>query len=67
MEEKQIFQDPEIMALLSQPGVGEALQDIMSNPAAGMAKYANNPAVMAAFNKIQAKMGSVAQGVCGCL
>ena len=51
-----LFQDPEIMALLSQPGVGEALQDMMSNPGAGMAKYANNPTVMAAFQKIQEKM-----------
>ena len=45
-------------------GVGEALQDMMSNPGAGMAKYANNPTVMAAFAKIQEKMmGGMGGGV----
>ena len=48
---KMLGSDPEIMALMSQPGVGEAIQEIMSDPQGGLAKHQGNPAVMAAFQK----------------
>ena len=51
---KMLFSDPEIMALMSQPGVGEAIQEIMSDPQGGLAKHQGNPAVMAAFQKYTA-------------
>jgi len=48
---KVLFSDPEVVALMSQPGVGEAIQEIMSDPQGGLAKHQGNPAVMAAFQK----------------
>ena len=58
---KMLGSDPEIMALMSQPGVGEAMQKIMqgghdANLQGSLAKCRDDPAVMAAFKKIQSRM-----------
>ena len=46
--------DPEIQAELAKPGVMEALQGAMSNPASLMTKM-NDPAIGPAIQKIMAK------------
>ena len=51
-----LMQDPEIMQLMSQPGVMAGVQEIMNDPQTGLAKYQNNPMVMVTFMKIQEKM-----------
>eukprot|EP01045_Picozoa_sp_COSAG04_P001155 COSAG04_NODE_36_length_34202_cov_16.186904_10_plen_378_part_00 len=58
---KMLGSDPEIMALMSQPGVGEAMQKIMqgghdANLQGSLSKCQDDPAVMAAFKKIQSRM-----------
>jgi hypothetical protein len=51
-----LMADPEVQALLSQPGVMEPLQELMSNPQVGLAKHSGNMAAMMAFFRIQEKM-----------
>ena len=51
-----LMQDPEIMQLMSQPGVMAGVQEIMNDPQAGLTKYQNNPIVMITFMKIQEKL-----------
>merc|ERR1719376_1953872 len=51
-----LLNDPELLAAFSDPEVSAAFQDISSNPA-NMAKYQNNPKVMALINKMATKFG----------
>lgn len=51
-----LMQDPEIMQLMSQPGVMAGVQEIMNDPQTGLVKYQHNPMVMVTFMKIQEKM-----------
>lgn len=53
---KALMSDPEIVALMSQPGVVGPLQEIMSNPQVGLEKYRDNYPVIMTFMKIQEKM-----------
>eukprot|EP01043_Picozoa_sp_COSAG02_P063864 COSAG02_NODE_9173_length_2303_cov_0.982305_1_plen_341_part_00 len=51
-----LMQDPEIMQLMSQPGVMAGVQEIMNDPQTGLVKYQHTPMVMVTFMKIQEKM-----------
>ena len=51
-----LMQDPQIMQLMSQPGVMAGVQEIMNDPQAGLMKYQNNQIVMVTFMKIQEKL-----------
>lgn len=51
-----LMRDPEIMQLMSQPGVMAGVQEIMNDPQTGLPKYQHNPLVMVTFMKIQEKM-----------
>ena len=53
---QDIFNDPELMELMRDEEVMKAFQESASNPA-NLAKYANNPRVMKAMQKMQEKMG----------
>jgi hypothetical protein len=51
-----LMQDPEVVQLMSQPGVMGPLQEVMSNPQVGVPKHMDNVPVMKAFMAIQEKM-----------
>uniref|UniRef100_A0A3B3RHB7 ST13 Hsp70 interacting protein n=1 Tax=Paramormyrops kingsleyae TaxID=1676925 RepID=A0A3B3RHB7_9TELE len=51
-----LFSDPEVLTAMKDPEVMAAFQDVAQNPA-NMAKYQNNPKVMALITKLSAKFG----------
>lgn len=57
-----LLQDPDLMAALQNPKMAQAMQEIMSNPA-NMAKYQNDPEIMALVQKLMAKMGGAGGGM----
>ena len=56
-----MFKDPELLAAFQDPEVAAAFQDISTNPG-NMAKYQNNPKVMALITKMMGKFGGDAPG-----
>lgn len=55
-----ILQDPELLNAMKDPEIMAAFQDVSANPA-NIAKYQNNPKVMALVNKLSAKFGASSQ------
>uniref|UniRef100_A0A8C9RVY4 ST13 Hsp70 interacting protein n=1 Tax=Scleropages formosus TaxID=113540 RepID=A0A8C9RVY4_SCLFO len=51
-----LFNDPEVLTALKDPEVMAAFQDVAQNPA-NIAKYQNNPKIMALINQLSAKFG----------
>ncbi|XP_041672858.1 hsc70-interacting protein [Cheilinus undulatus] len=56
----EFFKDPELMNAMKDPEVMAAFQDVAQNPA-NIAKYQNNPKIMALVTKLSAKFGAPPQ------
>ncbi|XP_037113437.1 hsc70-interacting protein isoform X2 [Syngnathus acus] len=54
-----LLQDPELLTAMQDPEVMAAFQDVAQNPA-NIAKYQNNPKVMALVTKLSSKFGGAA-------
>ncbi|KAJ8251600.1 hypothetical protein GJAV_G00223080 [Gymnothorax javanicus] len=52
----ELFNDPEVLTAMKDPDVMAAFQDVAQNPA-NIAKYQNNPKIMALITKLSAKFG----------
>lgn len=55
-----LLQDPELLNAMKDPEIMAAFQDVSANPA-NIAKYQNNPKVMALISKLSAKFGASSQ------
>lgn len=55
-----LLQDPELLSAMKDPEVMAAFQDVSQNPA-NIAKYQNNPKIMALVTKLSAKFGASPQ------
>merc|ERR550514_2688936 len=53
-----LLSDPELAQAFSNPKMMQAMQEIMSNPAA-IGKYQNDPEIMGLFQKMMGKMGGM--------
>ncbi|KAM9843177.1 hsc70-interacting protein isoform 2-T2 [Aulostomus maculatus] len=56
----ELLKDPELLAAMKDPEVMVAFQDVAQNPA-NIAKYQNNPKIMALVTKLSAKFGAPPQ------
>ncbi|XP_061892481.1 hsc70-interacting protein-like [Entelurus aequoreus] len=54
-----LLQDPELLSAMQDPEVMVAFQDVAQNPA-NIAKYHNNPKIMALITKLNSKFGGAA-------
>ncbi|XP_057716610.1 hsc70-interacting protein [Corythoichthys intestinalis] len=54
-----LLQDPELLTAMQDPEVMTAFQDVAQNPA-NIAKYQNNPKIMALVTKLSSKFGGAA-------
>uniref|UniRef100_A0AAY4BPT5 STI1 domain-containing protein n=1 Tax=Denticeps clupeoides TaxID=299321 RepID=A0AAY4BPT5_9TELE len=52
----KLFNDPEVLMAMKDPEVMAAFQDVAQNPA-NIAKYQNNPKIMALISKLSSKFG----------
>ncbi|KAK7939405.1 hypothetical protein WMY93_002731 [Mugilogobius chulae] len=55
-----LLQDPELLNAMKDPEIMAAFQDVSANPA-NIAKYQNNPKIMALVSKLSAKFGASPQ------
>ncbi|XP_039972263.1 hsc70-interacting protein isoform X2 [Xiphias gladius] len=56
----ELLKDPELLSAMKDPEVMAAFQDVAQNPA-NIAKYQNNPKIMALVTKLSAKFGASPQ------